>query len=152
MSIEVGQEAPDFTLRNQHGEPVRLAGYRGERNVVLVFYPWAFTSTCTGELCEIRDRIATFDNDETVTLAVSCDTTFSLRIYAEREGYSFSLLSDFWPHGDVARAYGVFNDKAGAAVRGTFVIDRAGVVRYRVVNAIPDARDPQEYEKALAAL
>lgn len=152
MTIEVGQEAPDFTLRNQHGEPVRLAAYRGERNVVLVFYPWAFTSTCTGELCEIRDRIASFDNEQTVTLAVSCDTTFSLRIFAEREGYSFSLLSDFWPHGDVARAYGVFNDKAGAAVRGTFVIDRAGVVRYRVVNAIPDARDPQEYEKALAAL
>lgn len=152
MTIEVGQEAPDFALSNQHGEPIRLAGYRGAKNVVLVFYPWAFTSTCTGELCEIRDRIGSFDNDETVTLAVSCDSKFSLRIFAEREGYEFNLLSDFWPHGDVARAYGVFNDKAGVAVRGTFVIDRAGIVRYAVVNAIPDARDPLEYEKALAAL
>lgn len=152
MSIAVGQEAPDFTLTNQHGETVRLADFRGQKNVVLIFYPWAFTGPCTGELCEIRDRLASFDNDDTVTLAVSCDAKFSLRVFAEREGYTFSLLSDAWPHGATAQAYGVFNDEVGAAVRGTFVIDKAGVVRYSVVNAIPDPRDPQEYEKALAAL
>lgn len=152
MSIEVGQEAPDFTLSNQHGESIHLADFRGSKNVVLIFYPFAFSGLCTGELCEIRDRLPSFDNDDTVTLAVSCDGKFSQRIFAEREGYTFSLLSDFWPHGEVARAYGVFNEDAGVAVRGTFVIDKAGVVRFAVVNAIGATRDPQEYEKALAAL
>jgi mycoredoxin-dependent peroxiredoxin len=152
MTIEVGQEAPDFTLSNQHGEPVTLSGFRGSKNVVLVFYPWAFTGVCTSELCELRDRIATFDNDDTTTLAVSCDAKFSLRIFAEREGFDFSLLSDHWPHGEVARRYGVFNDKAGAALRGTFVVDRSGIVRYTVLNTIPDPRDPSEYEAVLASL
>jgi peroxiredoxin len=152
MPVEVGQSAPDFTLPNQHGEPITLSSFRGEKNVVIVFYPWAFTGVCTGELCELRDRIATFDNDDTVTLAISCDAKFSLRIFAEREGYTFSLLSDHWPHGATAQAYGVFNDRAGVAIRGTFIIDRNGIVRYSVVNAIPDARDPGEYEKVLASL
>jgi peroxiredoxin len=152
MSVEVGQPAPDFSLPNQHGEPITLSSFRGEKNVVVVFYPWAFTGVCTGELCELRDRIAAFDNDETVTLAISCDAKFSLRIFAEREGYTFNLLSDHWPHGAAAQAYGVFNEKAGAATRGTFIIDREGFVRYSVINAIPDARDPGEYEKVLASL
>jgi mycoredoxin-dependent peroxiredoxin len=152
MTIEVGQQAPDFTLPNQHGEPVTLSAFRGRQNVVVVFYPWAFTTVCTGELCELSDRMATFDNDDTVTLGISCDSKFSLRIFAEREGYDFSLLSDFWPHGEVARSFGVFNDKAGVALRGTFIIDRSGTVRYSVVNAIPDARDPSEYEAVLASL
>jgi peroxiredoxin len=152
MSVEVGQPAPDFSLPNQHGEPITLSSFRGEKNVVVVFYPWAFTGVCTGELCELRDRIAAFDNDDTVTLAISCDAKFSLRIFAEREGYTFNLLSDHWPHGAAAQAYGVFNEKAGAATRGTFIIDRGGIVRYSVINAIPDARDPGEYEKVLATL
>jgi mycoredoxin-dependent peroxiredoxin len=152
MSVEVGQPAPDFSLPNQHGEPITLSSFRGEKNVVVVFYPWAFTGVCTGELCELRDRIAAFDNDETVTLAISCDAKFSLRIFAEREGYTFNLLSDHWPHGAAAQAYGVFNETAGAATRGTFIIDREGIVRYSVINAIPDARDPSEYEKVLASL
>jgi len=152
MNVDIGSAAPDFTLPNQHGEPITLSQFRGARNVVLVFYPWAFTGACTSELCEIRDRIATFDNADTVTLAVSCDAKFSLRIFAEREGYSFSLLSDFWPHGQVARQYGVFDDNRGAAVRGTFIIDRDGIVRYRVINGMADIRDPAEYEKVLADL
>jgi peroxiredoxin len=152
VAIEIGREAPGFTLRDQHGHPTSLASFRGDKNVVLIFYPWAFTGVCTGELCEIRDRIASFDNDDTVTLAVSCDSQFSLRIYGEREGYTFRLLSDFWPHGEVARAYGVFHEDAGAAIRGTFIIDKQGVVRYAVVNQIPDARDPAEYEKVLGTL
>ena len=152
MSVDVGQEAPDFTLRDQHGHPTTLSSFRGDKNVVLTFYPWAFTSTCTGELCEIRDRITGFDNDDTVTLAVSCDAQFSLRIFAEREGYTFPLLSDFWPHGDVAKAYGVFDEEDGVAIRGTFIIDKQGIVRFAVVKGIDDARDPVEYEKALASL
>ena len=152
MTIAVGQDAPEFTLRDQHGEPVSLTSFRGKKNVVLIFYPWAFTGVCTSELCEISERIASFDNDDTVTLAVSCDSKFSLRIFAEREGYTFHLLSDHWPHGEVSRKYGIFNEDAGASIRGTFIIDKAGVVRYVVVNQIPDGRDPAEYEKALASL
>ncbi len=152
MSVEVGQQAPDFTLRNQHGEPVTLSSYRGEKNVVIVFYPWAFTGTCTGELGEIQDRIASFDNDDTVTLVISCDSRYSLRIYAEREGYTFSLLSDFWPHGAIARTYGVFHEDAGVAIRGTFIVDKQGTVRFTIVKSIDDARDPGAYEKTLAEL
>ena len=152
MSVETGQEAPDFTLPNHHGEPITLSSFRGRKSVVLIFYPWAFTGTCTGELCEIRDRITSFDNDETVTFGISCDTKFSLRVFAEREGYAFDQLSDHWPHGEVAKTYGVFNEKAGAANRGTFIIDKAGIVRYSVVKSIGDVRDPAEYEKVLAAL
>ena len=150
--IEVGQEAPDFTLPNQHGESVTLSQYRGSKNVVLVFYPWAFTGVCTGELCSIRDRMGDFDNDDTVTLAVSCDAKFSLRVFAEQEGYKFQLLADHWPHGAAAQAYGVFVEAKGAAKRGTFIIDRAGVVRWIVINEIGEARDPDEYERVLSGL
>jgi mycoredoxin-dependent peroxiredoxin len=150
--VDVGQEAPDFTLSNQHGESVTLSQYRGSKNVVLVFYPWAFTGVCTGELCSIRDRMGDFDNDDTVTLAVSCDAKYSLRVFAEQEGYKFQLLADHWPHGATAQAYGVFVEAKGAAKRGTFIIDKAGVVRWSVVNEIPDARDPDEYERVLAGL
>jgi len=152
MTVEVGQEAPDFVLPSADNEKVTLSSFRGEKNVVLVFYPWAFTRTCTGELCTIRDRIATFEGDDVVTLAVSCDPRFSLKIFADREGYPFPLLSDFWPHGEVAERYGVFNERAGVAIRGTFIIDKDGIVRYTVINGIPDARDPDAYEKVLATL
>ncbi len=150
--VDVGQQAPDFTLKNHHGEAVTLSQYRGGKNVVLVFYPWAFTGVCTGELCEIRDRIESYDNDDTVTLAVSCDATFSLRVFADQEKYTFQLLSDFWPHGAVAQEYGVFVEAKGAAKRGTFIIDKEGVVRWTVIHEIGDARDPDEYEKVLASL
>ena len=107
MPIEVGHEAPDFEIKNQFGELVRLSDLRGKKNVVLVFYPYAFTPTCTTELCTIRDRLTTFDNDETVTLAVSIDHKYTLRAFADQEGYTFRLLADFWPHGAVATEYGV---------------------------------------------
>ena len=150
--IEVGQEAPDFTLANQHGESVTLSQYRGDKNVVLVFYPWAFTGVCTGELCSIRDRMGDFDNDDTVTLAVSCDAKFSLRVFAEQEGYKFQLLADHWPHGAVAQAYGVFVEAAGAAQRGTFIIDRAGVLRWLTILGIDEERDAGEYAQVLEGL
>jgi peroxiredoxin len=150
--VEVGQEAPDFTLANQHGESVTLSQYRGVKNVVVVFYPWAFTGVCSGELGVIRDRMDSFANHDTVTLAISCDARFSLRVFAEQEGYTFSLLSDHWPHGATARAYGVFVEAKGAARRGTFIVDRAGIVRWSVVNEIGEARDADEYEHVLAGL
>ena len=150
--IEVGQQAPDFTLVNQHGESVTLSQYRGDKNVVLVFFPWAFSGNCSGELCSIRDRMGDFDNEDTVTLAVACDTKFSLRVFAERDGYQFQLLSDHWPHGAAAQAYGVFVEDKGAAKRGTFIIDKAGIVRWTVINGIGEPRDPDEYEKVLSGL
>ncbi|GAA2388265.1 peroxiredoxin [Streptomyces glaucosporus] len=152
MAIEAGTKAPEFELRNQHGETVRLADFRGRKNVVLLFYPFAFTGVCTGELCALRDELPRFVNDDVQLLAVSCDSPFSLRVFAEQEGLDYPLLSDFWPHGDVAREYGVFDEEKGCAVRGTFVIDKDGVVRWTVVNAIPEARDLNEYAKALESL
>ncbi len=150
--VEIGQESPDFTLVDQHGEPVTLSDFRGRKNVVLLFYPYAFSSICTGELCTIRDRLTSFDNDDTVTLAVSIDHKFTLRAFADQEGYTFRLLADFWPHGAVAQAYGVFVEEKGAAKRGTFIIDKAGVLQWSVIHGMGEARDADEYEKALASL
>ncbi|GAB3120262.1 peroxiredoxin [Streptomyces calidiresistens] len=169
MEITPGTKAPDFALRNQHGEIVRLSDFRATadgaggaggneksggngKNVVLLFYPFAFTGICTGELCEVRDRLPAFVNDDTQLLAISSDSPFALRVFAEQEGLEYPLLSDFWPHGEVARAYGVFNEDRGCALRGTFVIDRDGVVRWSVVNGMPDARDLDAYIAALDAL
>ena len=152
MSVEVGDKAPDFTIKDQHKQEVTLSDFRGKKNVVLIFYPFAFTGVCTGELCAIRDEQPEFDNDDVVTLAVSTDTVHALRIFSEQEKFDYPLLSDHWPHGEVAKSYGVFDEKLGAAVRGTFIIDKDGIVRWKVVNAIPDARDQGEYKKALASL
>jgi len=150
-NVEVGRPAPDFDLVNQHGERVSLTSLRG-KNIVLIFYPFAFSGTCTGELSVIRERLSTFDNDETATLAVSCDAVFSLRAFANAEGYTFGLLSDFWPHGQTAKDYGVFVEKRGAAKRGTFIIDREGILRWSVIHEISEARDADEYEQALKGL
>ncbi|MGY0461481.1 peroxiredoxin [Kitasatospora sp. cg17-2] len=152
MAIEIGTEAPDFELKNQHGELVRLSDFRGDKNVVVVFYPFAFTGVCTGEVCAIQKELPRLQNDEVQVLGVSNDSPFSQRIFAEQEGLDFPLLSDFWPHGEVSRAYGVFDETKGCSVRGTFVIDKAGVVRWSVVNGLSDARDEQEYLTALGAL
>ena len=151
-AIAVGTEAPDFELRDHNAQTHRLSSYRGDKNVVLVFYPFAFTGVCTGEMCAIRDDVASLQNDDTQVFAVSCDTVASLRVFAEKEGLTYPLLSDFWPHGEVAKAYGVFNEKLGAADRGTFVIDKSGVVRWTVRNEIKDARDLADVQKALAEL
>ena len=148
-TIDVGQQAPDFELRDATRQPVRLSDYRDKKAVVLVFYPFAFSGICTGELCSIRDDIERFSNDDVETLAVSVDAPFALKAYGEQEGYDFPLLSDFWPHGDVARQYGVFNEQVGAAERGTFVIDKDGTVVYSVHNSIGEARDNEAYLAAL---
>lgn len=150
--VDVGDTAPDFELPDGERTPVRLSSYRGAKAVVLVFYPLAFTGTCQGELCAIRDSIADFDSDDVQTLAVSVDSTAVHAKWAQEQGYSFPLLADFWPHGAVAKDYGVFNDAIGLAMRGTFIIDKQGTVVYKVVNGIPDARDPEEYKRVLAAL
>jgi len=152
MAVEVGQEAPDFELANQHREPVRLSGFRGTKNVVLVFYPFAFSGVCTSELCALRDEFPEVTRKDVELLAVSVDSAYVLRKWSESEKFGFSLLSDFWPHGGVASLYGVFDTDRGLARRGTFVIDKSGVVRWKVINPIPEARDITEYQKALAEL
>jgi mycoredoxin-dependent peroxiredoxin len=152
MAVEVGQQAPDFELKNQHGTPVRLSSFRGKKNVVLVFYPLAFSGVCTGELTAMRDEFPEVTRDDVELLTVSVDSGFALRAWSDAEHFAFSLLSDFWPHGDVARSYGVFDDNLGIATRGTFIIDTDGVVRWKVVNPVPEARDIADYQKALAAL
>ncbi len=153
MTVGVGETAPDFELMDQGGAVVKLADFRGERNVVLVFFPLAFSGICEGELCSIRDELADLaESDDVQVLAVSVDSMFAHRAWADQQGYKFPLLADFWPHGAVAKAYGVFEESRGVAKRGTFVIDKSGTVRWSVVNGIPDARDTGEYRAALAAL
>jgi peroxiredoxin len=150
--VNVGDQAPDFELRDQNAQAHRLSALRGQKNVVLVFYPFAFTGVCTGEMCAIRDELGSLDNDETAVFAISCDTVPALRVFAEREGLEQPLLSDFWPHGAVSTAYGVFNDALGAAERGTFVIDKQGVIRWTVRTELGQARVLADVEKALAEL
>ena len=152
MTVEIGTDAPDFALPDQHRQVVRLSDLRGRKNVVVVFFPMAFTRVCTGELCTIRDSIADFDSDDVQTLAISCDAGPSLARFAQEEGYAFSLLSDFWPHGAAASAYGVLDEGSGLAMRGTFIVNKAGKVVWKVVNGVPDARDADEYRKVLASL
>ena len=152
MPIEVGATAPDFVLKDQNNQEVRLSDFRGKRNVLLVFYPLAFTGTCQGELCQVRDNVGDFQSDTVQVLTVSVDSSYSHKVWAEREGYDFPLLADFWPHGAVAQAYGVFNVEKGFANRGTFVIDRDGIVRYAELNGPGQARDQDAWRKALASL
>ncbi|MER7245227.1 peroxiredoxin [Kribbella sp. NPDC000426] len=145
-----GSRAPDFSTRNQYGEQVRLSDFAGRRDVVLVFYPYAFSQVCTSELAALRDRPSLLEAAE--FLAISCDPMFTLRAYSDAQSLNFGLLTDFWPHGDIASSYGIFDAERGCALRGTFVVDRTGVVRWSVVNPIPTARNPDDYAKALAAL
>ena len=152
MAVEIGNEAPDFELPDQHGTPVKLSSFRGAKNVVLVFYPLAFSGVCSGELCALREDFPEVNRDDVELLTVSVDSLFSHRVWAEQENFQFSLLADFWPHGAVAKQYGVFDEARGLAIRGTFVIDKEGVVRWSVVNPIPQARDIADYQKALASL
>ena len=149
-SPAVGSVAPDFELTNQHGQKVSLSSFRDKKNVVVLFYPFAFSGICTGELCALRDDLAPFQNDQVELLAISCDPMYSLKAFADAEKYEFSLLADFWPHGEVAKKYGVFQDERGFSTRGTFVIDKSGVIRWSVVNGPGEARNLSDYQSALA--
>ena len=152
MTLDVGTVAPDFSLKDQNNEVVTLSSFRGVKNVLLVFYPLAFTGTCQGELCAVRDNLNDFVNDSVQVLTVSVDSSPAHKIWAEREGYYFPLLADFWPHGEVAQRYGVFNAERGFANRGTFIIDKAGIVRFTEENPPGQARDQDAWRKVLATL
>jgi peroxiredoxin len=147
-----GAPAPDFTLRDQFGQDVTLSSYVGSKAVVLVFYPYAFSGVCTGEMAGIRDRLADFLTFDSEVLAISCDPVYSLRAFADSDGLNFPLLSDFWPHGEVCRAYGVFNEVTGASLRSSYVIDKQGLVHWAVHNAAPEGRDLDEHLRHLGAV
>ena len=152
MSPIIGDAAPDFTLVNQIGAEVSLSDFRGKKNVVLVFYPLSFSGICTGELCELRDNFAQFDSADVELLAISVDSKFVQKQFAESEGYKFNVLADFWPHGAVAKTYGVFIEEAGISNRATFVINKDGELVAKFITAPGQARSLDEYSKALATL
>jgi mycoredoxin-dependent peroxiredoxin len=152
MTVQPGAQAPDFTLKDQNKQDVSLSSFRGEKNVLLVFYPFAFSPICTNELRAVRDNLAQFQNEAVQILPISTDPTFSLKAFADAEGYEFPLLSDFWPHGGLAQTYGVFNEKSGMANRGTFLIDTSGVVQFSEMNEPGEPRDQGDWVRALAAV
>ena len=151
MTVSVGDVAPDFSLPDQDKQVVSLADLRGTP-VLLVFYPFAFSGICTGELCQLRDELSVYADAGVQVLAISTDPVFSLKAFREKEDFDFPLLSDFWPHGAVAQAYGVFNEKAGMALRGTFLVDADGKVAFAEVNQPGDAREQSGWKSAVAQL
>ncbi|QGG94931.1 peroxiredoxin [Actinomarinicola tropica] len=153
MTVETGQDAPDFELKDHAGDAVTLSSFRGRSAVALVFFPFAFTGVCEGELCHLRDDHADFDAAGVQVLAISCDPRPALGRWAEEIGVPYPLLSDFWPHGEVARAYGVFNEALGCANRVTILVDADGLVVDRFESAgLGEPRDAARYRAAFAAL
>ncbi|ORJ63990.1 peroxiredoxin [Mycobacterium simiae] len=150
--LPVGTTAPDFTLRDQNQQPVTLSSFRGDKNVLLVFFPLAFTKICQGELDQLRDQLPRFDNDNSVALAISVGPPPTHKVWAAQSGFTFPVLSDFWPHGEVSQAFGVFNDRAGYPNRGTFAVDRSGIIRFAEMKEPGEARDQQLWTDALEAL
>jgi peroxiredoxin len=132
--IETGSEAPDFDLEVDSSSRARLADFRGRRNVLLVFHPFAFTPLCEEEARDLQENLPAFESAGTEVILVSCDSAASRQAWKKELGLTYTLASDFWPHGAAARAYGVFDDQRGAAVRGTFLIDKDGVVVWSLVN------------------
>jgi peroxiredoxin len=151
MSLSVGDRAPDFTLQDQDKQVVSLAQFRGAP-VLLVFYPFAFSALCTAELCRLRDELSVYTDAGVRVVAISTDPVFSLKAFREREGFGFALLSDFWPHGGAAQAYGVFNEKAGMALRATFLVDADGAIAFAQVNRPGDVREQTAWKDAVIRL
>ena len=150
--LSLGAPAPDFTLRDQFGQDVTLSSFRGRKAVALVFYPYAFSGICTGEMAGIRQRLDEFMTFDTEILAISCDPVYALRAFADAEGLNFPLLSDFWPHGEVSASYEVFDERKGSPRRSSYVVDREGNLAWSVHNDSPDGRDLDEHLRQLAAV
>jgi peroxiredoxin len=150
--LELGGPAPDFTLRDQFGQDVTLSSFRGQKAVAILFYPYAFSGVCTGEMAGVRDRLAEFMTFDSEVLAISCDPLYALRAFADADGLNFPLLSDFWPHGEVCRAYDVFDESRGSARRSSYVIDKEGTLRWAVHNASSEGRDLDEHLRQLTTL
>ena len=153
MPIETGQPAPDFTLKSHTGEEVTLSQFRGEKNVVLVFIPFAFTGVCQGELCTIRDDFTPFTAAGAEVLVITTDPSPSQKMWADEQGWTFPLLSDYWPHGAVAKRYGAFNEERGCANRVTVVVDKDGIVVDTFASEnLGTPRPADRYEAAMAKL
>lgn len=152
MALENDTRAPDFELIDQYGEAVRLSSFRGKRPVAVVFVPLAFSGLCTNEMCALSENLSMFADADVELLAISVDSTFSLRAWADREKFPFRLLADFWPHGQVAKEYGVFLPERGQANRATFLIDVDGIIRASFITAPGEPRDISAYRAALDSL
>ena len=133
MAIETGDGAPEFDLQVEGDERVRLSDFAGRSNVLLVFHPFAFTPVCEEEARDLQENLPSFTSAETDVLLVSCDPAAARLAWKEHLKLTYTLASDFWPHGEAARAYGVFDESTGAPVRGTFLIDKDGVVVWSLV-------------------
>ena len=152
MTLAIGDRAPDFTLKDQHGQSITLSSYARGKAVMVFFYPFALSGVCTGELTGLRDRLGDFETDHSTLVAVSCDPMYTQRAVADRDGIFFPLLSDFWPHGDTAKAYGVFDEISGGPKRSSFAVDKDGIVRWTQHNAKREGRDLDAHAKALGDL
>jgi mycoredoxin-dependent peroxiredoxin len=141
VAITTGEQAPEFDLEETHDRRVRLTDFRGRSNVLLVFHPFAFTAVCEEEARDLQENLPSFESAETDVVLVACDPAPARQAWKEKLGLTFTLGSDFWPHGAAAKAYGVFDEAAGAAVRGTFLIDKAGVVVWSLVHDADTRRD-----------
>jgi peroxiredoxin (alkyl hydroperoxide reductase subunit C) len=153
MAIEIGQQAPDVSAPDQDGNPVRIADFQGQKPVLLVFYPFTFTGICEGELCRLRDDYDQFEQAGVQILAISCNAKHVQKRWRDEMGYQFPVLSDFWPHGAVAQAFGVFNEAVGCANRATIAISTDGTVVDVIESGdLGTPREPQRYEDALQKL
>lgn len=152
MSITVGDRAPDFELFDQDANEVSRASLEGRKSLV-VFIPFPFSGICEAELCSIRDNLARLNSMDANVVAITCDTRFVHKKWATEQGFEFPLLSDFWPHGETARAYGSFNEAKGVANRMTYVLDDTGVVREVIDSgSLGVAREMDAYLEALGKL
>lgn len=139
MVIEPGEPAPDFDLAETGERRLRLSDFAGSANVLLVFHPYAFTPVCTEEALDLQENLDEFRRSNTEVVLVACEPTATRQAWKAELGLEFHVASDFWPHGGAAKAYGVFDETTGAAIRGTFLIDREGIVVWSLVND-PDTR------------
>jgi peroxiredoxin len=153
MAAGIGDDAPDFTKKATTGDEITLSSFKGDKPVVLVFYPFTFTGVCEGELCAIRDDYSPFESAGAQVIAISCDPGPSQKQWADQQGWTFPVVSDFWPHGEISKAYGAFNDALGCANRVAVVIGKDGKIVDRFDT--PDLKTPRErarYDEALAKL
>lgn len=154
MPINVGQPAPDFELSSTIGEgKVKLSDFKGKKNVVLFFFPLAFSPVCANEMPNFEKHIAELTANDTVFFSVSVDSLYTLKAFAGHCKVSqFPMLSDFHPKGDVAKKYGVYADDHGIAQRATIIIDKQGVVRFTHVNELVKERDLSAFLDVLKSL
>jgi peroxiredoxin len=153
MALSAGDAAPDFTKKDQNGDELTLSTLLQDAPVLLVFVPFAFTGVCQGELCAIRDDYSEFTEKGVRVVALSCDPGPSQKQWAEEQGYPFSMVPDFWPHGEISRSFGIFNEDLGCAMRGSFLVGQDGtVIDSFESGGLGEAREASRYEEALAKL